>query len=239
MEVIPSIDLKGGACVRLLRGDFTQVEVFSTDPVGMALRWQEEGAPRLHIADLDGAVEGRPVHLKVVRAIASRLRVPLQVGGGVRDLETAERLVEAGAERVVLGTGAVEDPGLVAEALERLGRDRIIVAVDAREGKVAVRGWREVTARSVREVVEETASLGVERFLYTDIRRDGTLGGPDFAGIAQVVALGKGKVLASGGIATVEHLKRLAQMGVEGAIVGRALYSGALSLRQALAALTP
>ena len=236
MEVIPAIDLKDGACVRLYQGDFEQATVFSTDPEETALRWQRAGASRIHVVDLDGSRFGIPANLESIRAIADAVSVPLQVGGGVRTVETAQALLEAGVERVVLGTAAVEDPALVEELCRRWGAERVVVAVDARKGRVAIRGWTEDTPVDATELVKEMAVLGPQRFLYTDISRDGTMTAPNFGAVAAMVQNTGLAIIASGGVTSLDDLRRLAQTGAEAAIVGRALYEGSLDLAEAIEA---
>jgi len=187
MEVIPSIDLKGGRCVRLYQGDYAKETVFSNDPVGTAQRWESLGAPRLHLVDLDGAASGEPQHLAVVAKIAATLRIPVQVGGGIRQMEMIEQYVKAGIKRVVLGTAAVENPKLVKEACLAFG-DAIVLGVDARDGFVAVRGWQDKTSVSAADLIQQMEALGARRFIYTDIARDGTLTEPNFQAIAELMA---------------------------------------------------
>ena len=234
MEVIPAIDLKGGRCVRLYQGDYNREQVFSDDPVAVALEWQRRGARRLHIVDLEGARDGRPVNLGAVEAIAAQASVPFQVGGGIRDRATAQHLLAAGAQRVVLGTAAVETPTLVEAVMDGYGADAVVVSIDARDGLVALRGWRTASQVTARDLLSSMVERGVRRFVYTDISRDGTMTAPNFDALEEIVAATQGAVLAAGGIASVEHLVRLAQTGVEGAIVGQALYVGAFSLAEAL-----
>ncbi len=236
MEIIPAIDLKGGKCVRLYQGDYSRETVFSEDPAGMALHWQSLGAPRLHIVDLDGAAQGELRHASLVAEMARSVKIPLQMGGGMRSLEAIEQVLGFGVERAILGTAAVADRALIAEACCRFG-ERLIVSIDARGGFVASHGWRETTKVTASELVAEMASLGVKRFIYTDIARDGTLTEPNFDAIADLLGKTSLPIIASGGISSLEHLKRLARLGVEGAIVGRALYTGDLDLGEALKAL--
>jgi phosphoribosylformimino-5-aminoimidazole carboxamide ribotide isomerase len=236
MEVIPSIDLKGGRCVRLYQGDYAKETVFSNDPVGTAQRWESLGAPRLHLVDLDGAASGEPQHLALVARIAATLRIPVQVGGGIRQMEMIEQYVKAGIKRVVLGTAAVENPKLVGEACLAFG-DAIVLGVDARDGFVAVRGWQDKTAVSAADLIQKMEALGARRFIYTDIARDGTLTEPNFQAIAELMAKTRSPIIASGGVTSIDHLRRLSQLGVEGAIIGRALYTGDIRLDKALAAL--
>jgi phosphoribosylformimino-5-aminoimidazole carboxamide ribotide isomerase len=235
MEVIPALDLKSGRCVRLYQGDYQKETVYSDDPLSVALAWQEQGASRLHLVDLDGAAQGRPANLEAITAITKGLNIPVQVGGGIRDVETAKTLLVAGVSRVVIGTAAVEEPPLVERLCLEQGNERVVVAVDARNGQVAIKGWRENTSISALELAQQMAGLGVCRLLYTDISRDGTLTEPNFAANAMLVQKTGLAVLASGGIALVEHIRRLAATGVEGAIVGRALYTGDIRLAEAIA----
>jgi phosphoribosylformimino-5-aminoimidazole carboxamide ribotide isomerase len=233
MEVIPAIDLRGGRCVRLVQGDYNRETVFSDDPVAMAHRWQAEGAPRIHVVDLDGAREGRPVNDETVRRIIAAVSVPVQVAGGVRSLDAVEGWLAAGADRVVLGTAAVRDPSLAAEAARRHA-ERIVVSLDARDGYFAANGWREVTEQRADELLRRFVDLGVQRFVFTDIAVDGTLSAPNFDAIETMVRATPAKIIASGGIADVAHLVRLAEIGAEGAILGRSLYDGRVDLREAL-----
>ena len=236
MEVIPAIDIRGGRCVRLYQGDYTRETVYSDDPAGMASRWREQGAPRLHVVDLDGAARGSPVNLDTVGAIASGAGIPVQCGGGVRSFETAEALFDRGVERAVLGTAAVRSPDLVERLCREWGSDRVIVAVDARNGRVAIEGWTEGTSVDAADLMREMMESGVRRFLYTDISRDGTLGEPNFEAVDALLGAIRCPIQASGGVSREEHLVRLASMGVEGAIVGRALYTGDLDLSTAIKA---
>lgn len=233
IEVIPAIDLKGGKCVRLYQGDYEREIVFSDNPVEVALKWQSLGAPRIHIVDLDGAAMGEIYNLDIIEQIASVLLIPTQLGGGIRRLETVESLLRAGIERVILGTSAVENPELVKEACRKF-TDSIIVSIDAREGHIATHGWRRESELGVIELAESMLQYGVKRFVYTDINRDGTLTEPNFNAVYELVNAVRVPVIASGGISTLSHLKLLKQLGVEGAIVGKALYTGDIKLKQAL-----
>ncbi|MFC1897736.1 1-(5-phosphoribosyl)-5-[(5-phosphoribosylamino)methylideneamino]imidazole-4-carboxamide isomerase [Chloroflexota bacterium] len=234
IEIIPAIDLKGGKCVRLYQGDYDQETVFANDPVEVALEWQSLGAPRLHIVDLDGAAAGELYNLDIIKEIASTVLIPIQVGGGIRQLETVEQLLRAGIERIILGTAAVEDPKLIEEACRKFS-ESIIVGIDAREGHIAIQGWRQETELKAIEFTKSMVQLGVKRFIYTDISRDGTLTEPNFTTIFELVNTIKLPVIAAGGISSLNHLKMLKQLGVEGAIVGKALYTGDINLKQALA----
>ena len=234
IEIIPAIDLRQGKCVRLYQGDYEQETVFSDYPVDVALRWQSLGAPRLHVIDLDGAATGELCNLDIITEIASAALVPTQLGGGIRQLETIEQLLKAGIERVILGTAAVEDHKLITEACRNFS-ESIIVGIDAREGHIAIRGWRQQTELGTIEFVLSMIKLGVKRFIYTDISRDGTLTEPNFAAIFELVNTIRLPIIAAGGISSLNHLIMLKKLGVEGAIVGKALYTGDINLKQALA----
>jgi phosphoribosylformimino-5-aminoimidazole carboxamide ribotide isomerase len=241
MEIIPAIDIRGGRCVRLDQGDYARETVFAEDPVAVARRWQELGAPRLHVVDLDGAKEGEPRNEAVVRRVIQAVEIPVQVGGGLRTIDVLDRYVKAGADRLNLGTTAVKDQTVLVNALALFGRERILVGVDARDGMAATEGWTETSTLSAADLISQLADLGVVRIFYTDIGRDGMLGGPNFPAIQQAVEHAADvtpamKVIASGGVSAVEHITRLKLIGVEGAIIGKALYTGTLNLEDALAA---
>ena len=238
MEIIPAIDLRGGRCVRLHQGDYSKETVFSNDPVGVALWCQKEGARRIHVVDLDGAAYGELSNLPLIKEIARLVDVPVQVGGGIRSLHIAQEVLEADVERVVLGTAAVDNPRLVEELCGELGAERVVVAVDAKEGMVATKGWQEGTSITSLELLRQMAQLGVPRFLYTDISRDGTLTHPNFQATQVLVDTGLA-IQASGGISSIEHIRQLQKMGVEGVILGRALYTGDIQLREAIHAVKP
>ena len=240
MDVIPAIDIRGGRCVRLVQGDYARETVFADDPAEAARRWRDAGAKRLHVVDLDGAREGRPVNWEAVTRIVAAVEVPVQLGGGLRDLGTVQRYLEGGVERVVLGTAAVKDQGLLTAALERFP-GRVAVGVDARDGVVVTEGWLEASGVAARDLVRRLAALGAPRIIYKDTMRDGTLTEPNFpalqALLADVQASGtEMRVLYSGGVSSLRHVRQLAKTGVEGVIVGRALYTGDIDLQQALAA---
>ena len=236
MEIIPAIDLRGGNCVRLYQGDYEQETVFSDDPLAVAERWQSEGGQRLHIVDLDGAHSGNPANLAAIIAITRALTIPVQVGGGIRSVDTAAGLFEVGAARVVVGTAAVSNPQLVEDLCQRFGSDRVVVALDARDGLVAINGWTETSNITATDLAGRMARLGVERLLYTDISRDGTLEEPNYAATAALVENSGLKVLSAGGVGAAEHVANLVPTGAEAAIIGRALYTGDITISDALAA---
>lgn len=235
-DVIPAIDLKDGRCVRLIQGDFERATVFGDDPPSMARRWASQGAGRIHVVDLDGAREGRPMQLGLVRQIARAVDVPVQLGGGLRTAEGVEAAFEAGVERVIIGTAAVDDPTFLDACLERFG-DRIVVGVDARDGRVAVRGWADVSHTDALELAGSLAERGVRTIVYTDISRDGMLQGPNVTAVERMVqAVPDIELIASGGVGQPDDLIDLRRAGARGVIVGKALYTGAVDLRSAISA---
>ncbi|MCS5705152.1 MAG: 1-(5-phosphoribosyl)-5-[(5-phosphoribosylamino)methylideneamino]imidazole-4-carboxamide isomerase [Cyanobacteriota bacterium] len=239
MQVIPAIDLLDGQCVRLHQGDYDQVTRFSDDPVAQALGWQEQGAQRLHLVDLDGARTGQPVNDAVVKAITAALGIPVQLGGGVRTAERAEELLGCGLERVILGTAALEQPELVEQLAGRFP-GRIVVGIDAKNGKVATRGWIEESTTEATELAKRLSAYPIAAIISTDIATDGTLAGPNLDALRAMAEASTVPVIASGGIGNLEHLLSLlslAPLGVEGVIVGRALYDGRVDLAEALQAI--
>ncbi|MCX7741193.1 MAG: 1-(5-phosphoribosyl)-5-[(5-phosphoribosylamino)methylideneamino]imidazole-4-carboxamide isomerase [Meiothermus sp.] len=229
MLVIPAVDIQAGRAVRLYEGDPERQTVYFEDPVEAALHWQGQGARALHLVDLDAAT-GRGENRPALKAIAKRVSVPFQVGGGVRSLEAAREILGLGASRVVVGTVAVKAPEVLEAMLTELGPERIAVSLDARGLAVVVSGWAETTNLSVLEACQRMWAMGVRTLVYTDVRRDGTLQGLDLATIAQVRAAWPGFLIAGGGIAGEEDLRALKTLGVEGAIVGKALYEGRVEL---------
>jgi len=223
--------------VRLYQGDYEKETVFSDDPLEVALKWQAKGASRLHVVDLDGAAAGEMRNIEIIREIAKAILIPVQLGGGIRNLETIKKVLKEGVERVVLGTAAVENAGLVSEACRKF-RESIVVSVDANEGLVAVQGWHRTTELPALTFIRAMTKLGVKRFIYTDINRDGTLTEPNFDAISEVIDSTRAPVIAAGGIASLNHLKMLQKLGAEGAIVGRALYTGSIDLKRAIAAIS-
>ena len=234
MEIIPAIDLRNGKCVRLYQGDYKQETVFSEDPVSVAKYWKSLGAKRIHIVDLDGAAKGKVCHAQTIADIISAVELPVEVGGGIRTMESIEELFDVGVERVILGTAAIENQELVKESCQRFGK-RIIAGIDARDGYVATRGWVESSKVTAIDLVALMKSIGIKRVIYTDISRDGTLTEPNFTAIMEMVAKSSVNIIAAGGITSIVHLQKLAAIGVEGAIVGRAIYTGHIDLKKAIA----
>jgi phosphoribosylformimino-5-aminoimidazole carboxamide ribotide isomerase len=236
----PAIDIRGGKAVRLLRGDYERETAYDADPVDAATRWAGDGARFLHVVDLDGARAGRLENLDAVRRIAAAVECPIQVGGGLRDTASLSAVLEAGAERVVIGTAALRDPRFLDEALAAHG-DRVVVSVDARDGKVSLAGWTESSDLDVADAVAELTGRGAGRFLCTAIEVDGTMEGPALGELTRIAAATEAKVIASGGVgqlADLEALAREAPVNVEGAIVGRALYERRFTVADGQAALS-
>ena len=238
MEVIPAIDLLDGKCVRLYQGDYDRASIFSDNPVETARQWAAEGATRLHVVDLDGAKEGKSVNLSVIEAIAKAIDIPVQVGGGLRDRAGVTRLLDTGVQRAILGTVAVEKPELVTQLCNEF-RDRIVVGIDARNGKVATRGWLETSEVDAKELAKRMAQQGAAAIIYTDIHRDGTMSGPNMDALRELAEAIDIPVIASGGVSSLTDLLSLLSLesaGVKGAIVGRAIYTGDISIKEAVRA---
>jgi len=224
--------------VRLRQGEFTQVETYTEDPVKYAQRWEQEGAKRLHIVDLDGARTGMPQNMEAIRQIMRRVSIPVQLGGGIRTAEVVERMLRIGVDRVILGTSAAQDDNMTQGALMQFG-DKIIIGIDAKDGFVAVQGWQERTGESAVTFAKRVASMGARRIIFTDIARDGMLNGPNVAALQEMLAAVSIPVIASGGIGSIEDVRSLAALGspnLEGAIIGKALYAGRITVRDAIAA---
>lgn len=241
MDVIPAIDLLEGRCVRLYQGDYDQAQTFDENPVAVARQWAAEGASRLHVVDLDGAKVGHSVNLAAIEAIVRAVDVPIQVGGGLRDRQSAADLLSLGVQRVILGTVAVEQPDLVSQLCQEFP-NQIVVGIDARSGKVATRGWLETSEVVATELAQQMASRGVAAIIYTDIHRDGTLQGPNLEALRELANSVEVPIIASGGVSSITDLLNLLALepaGVTGAIVGRALYTGDISLKEALRAVGP
>ncbi len=236
MEVIPAIDLRKGKCVRLFQGRADRETVYYEDPLEVACMWEEKGATRLHMVDLDGAFKGVPQNKAVIRKVAERLKIPIQLGGGVRDESTVEELLKAGISRVIIGTAAVRNPDLVKKMVERYG-EKIMVGIDAREGRVALQGWVESSDIKALDLVKDMEKMGVKEVVYTDISRDGTLEGPNLEATREIAAKTSLDIIASGGVTSLEDIRKARELeswGVKGIIVGQALYTGQFTLEEAL-----
>jgi phosphoribosylformimino-5-aminoimidazole carboxamide ribotide isomerase len=234
MEIIPAIDLRGGRCVRLVQGRYDQETVFSDDPASMARHWEGIGAQRLHVVDLDGAREGGPRNLAVVEAICRAVEIPVELGGGMRTEEMARQALDAGVDRVILGTAALDRN--VAEQMIRALGESVVAGIDARDGLVAVEGWTDTTEVRALDLARELVSLGVQWVIFTDIARDGMLEGPNVAALREMVDGVEASIIASGGIKSIDDLIAVRDAGAAGAIIGTALYRGQLDLKEALEA---
>ena len=236
MVILPAIDLKGGKCVRLFQGDFDQQTIFSDYPEEMAVKWQAHGAKYLHIVDLDGAKKGAPVNVFAIKKILEAIRIPIEVGGGIRTLENIEDLLDMGVDRVILGSTAVEKPELIREAAREFG-EKVVVGIDAKRGKVAVHGWLNVSNMTALELAIKVGDMGVSTIICTDISRDGTLTGHKVEQTAELARQSGLTVIASGGVASLDDIRALKAHesdGIEGVIIGKAIYTGALDLAEAI-----
>ena len=233
MIILPAIDIKDGQCVRLYQGDYDQVTTYDVDPVNIAQRWQRFGASWLHIVDLDGAAAGHPVNVESIKSIRASTTVRIELGGGMRTLADIGYMLDLGIDRVVLGTMALTDRALLMEALARWG-ERIVVGLDARSGSIAISGWRETSQVQATSLASELCALGVQRFIYTDIARDGALKGPNIEELKEIQQIVSCSLIASGGVSSIDDLLSLARLGIEGTIVGKALYTGDIDLAAAI-----
>ncbi|MDI9479191.1 MAG: 1-(5-phosphoribosyl)-5-[(5-phosphoribosylamino)methylideneamino]imidazole-4-carboxamide isomerase [Syntrophomonadaceae bacterium] len=239
MIVFPAIDLKDGQCVRLVQGKADDQTIYSSAPAEVARRFQQAGARWLHIVDLDGAFSGKPSNLKAIEAIADEVSIPFQVGGGLRRITDIQQLLQVGASRVIIGTRAVEGPDFIKKLLDEFGDERIVLGLDARNGKVAVHGWVETVELTALDLGRQMKELGIRTAVYTDVLRDGLLAGPNLEATRQAALHTGLSIIASGGVSSVEHIRSLKAMeadGVAGAIIGKALYEGNITVAQALEA---
>ena len=239
MIVIPAIDIKNGRCVRLIQGKMSKETVYSHEPTEIALKWVNLGAERLHIVDLDGAVGGRPVNLEVIKSLSQTIRIPIQLGGGIRDLRTIETYLSIGIDQVILGTAAYKNPGFMEKACSSFP-GKIILGIDARNGRVAVEGWVEETDLTPEELAKKYEKLDISAIIYTDILRDGMRSGPNIQATRDLANAVDIPVIASGGISGIDDIMKLmniSEYGVEGMITGKALYEGTLDLKEAIALL--
>ena len=237
MVIFPAIDLRGGKCVRLFKGDFRQETVFSDHPADMAKKWQSQGAEFLHLVDLDGALAGSSRNLEAVRDILAAIDIPAELGGGIRTMENIETILSLGIRRVILGSVAVRNPELVREACAEYGGERVVVGIDARDGIVAVDGWGVSGDIKAGELAKRMAGVGVTTIIYTDISRDGTLSGVNVEATAELARESGLGIIASGGVKSVEDIRRLKaheKEGIEGVIAGKSIYTGSLDLAQAI-----
>lgn len=235
--IYPAIDIRGGKCVRLVQGDYNRETVYRDNPVEAALEWEQQGAEWIHLVDLDGAKAGEPVNDRIIADIAAGVKIPVQVGGGIRTLDSVRRLLDAGVSRVIIGTAAIENRSFVYELLDKYG-EQTAIGIDARDGYVATRGWLETSEVKAEDLARELAERGARTFIFTDISRDGMMSGPNVEAIVRLAQVSGQEVIASGGVSAIDDLVRLAaerDRGVAGAIVGKALYTGSIDLGEAIA----
>lgn len=236
MQLYPAIDLKDGQCVRLRQGEFKEVAVYSNSPEEVALGWQSQGATFLHLVDLDGALAGRSVNEEVIKRIVNALSIPVEIGGGIRSEEAVSAMLSLGVQRVIIGTKAVENPEFLGDMVKKFGADRIVAGVDAKDGLVAVEGWEKVSQVTASQLCGKMKEYGVKHIVYTDIARDGMLSGPNVAYTKKLTEETGLDIIASGGMSSMEDLRRLYEAGVSGAIIGKALYEKRIVLKEAIEA---
>lgn len=234
MQLYPAIDMKGGQCVRLTQGSFDRVKVYSSTPADVARMWQQQGATYLHLVDLDGALAGYSVNDQAIREIVKSVRIPIQLGGGIRSMEAVEYILGLGVSRAIIGTKAVESPEFIGELIRAFGPERIVVGVDARDGMVATQGWEQISMVSASQLCIRMKQLGVRHIVYTDISRDGMLSGPNISYTRKLTEETGLDVIASGGVSSMEDLRQLHGAGIRGAIVGKALYEKRVDLPTAV-----
>lgn len=233
MRIYPAVDIKDGKCVRLLKGNFSDLTVYGDDPLKMAKKWESLGGEYLHVVDLDGALKGHGANAEIISEICRTLNIPVQTGGGIRTMEDIENKFACGVSRVIIGTSAVKDSEFVKRAADKYA-DKIVVGIDARDSMVAIEGWEKLSEFKAVEFAEKMEALGISAFVYTDISTDGTLKGPNTEAMREMAAAVGANVIASGGVGNAEHIRMLASTGVEGVIVGRALYADTLQLPEAI-----
>ena len=236
MLIIPAIDIKNGRCVRLFQGNFEKEIIYGDNPIEVAEKWEKQEAKLLHIVDLDGAKTGKIKYLKLIAKIIKNISIPVEVGGGIRDLETIKELFAAGVGNVILSTLAYENSSLLKEICEQY-KEKISVSIDAKEGFLSIKGWQETTKEKAIDFAQRMETLGVKRFIYTDIKKDGTLSGINLQGIKKFAASIQGNVIASGGVSNIEDVKKIKNLklnNLTGVIIGKALYTGAIKLEEAI-----
>ncbi len=234
MLLFPAIDIKNGQCVRLRQGSFQDVLVYSDTPLKIAKQWEAAGASFIHIVDLDGALVGHSVNDEVIKMIVSEIRIPVQVGGGIRTIKDIENKLNLGVERVIIGTKAVKDPGFIKEAIAKFGRERIVIGIDAKDGMVAIEGWEKVSEYTAITLALEMKKYGVNTIVYTDISKDGMLEGPNILHTKELADTTGLNIIASGGVSSLKDLEMLAEQDIYGAIIGKALYENKVDLRKAV-----
>lgn len=234
MKLYPAIDIKGGQCVRLFQGQFDQQTVYAENPIEVAKRWEREGASYIHVVDLDGALQGDWINKTVISEIVQAVSIPVQTGGGIRSMEDIKERLDLGIDRVIIGTLAIEEPEIVKQAIALYGPEKIVVGIDAKDGMVAIRGWEEVSELSAIELCRIMKSFGVKTIVYTDISKDGTMTGPNIEQTQHLIKETRMNIVASGGVSSMVDLDEIAKINAEGAIIGKALYTDAIVLSEAV-----
>lgn len=234
MEVIPAIDIMEGKCVRLTRGEFDKKVIYSDDPIDIAIQWESKGADRIHLVDLDGAKTGKPVNKGIIKKIIGRVSIPVEVGGGIRSIETIQEYIECGAKKIILGSIVFEDEDTIEDIISKY-QNSIIVSLDVREERIFIYGWGKGTQINYIDAGKRLKELGIKEFIYTNIDRDGTLGSPDIEGLRRFIRLVDIPTIASGGISSLEDIKSIKEVGASGVIIGKALYEGKIKLEEAIA----
>lgn len=235
MRIYPAIDIKDGKCVRLFKGQFSDVTVYGDSPAEMARKWESLGGEFIHVVDLDGALKGHGVNAAQIKEICESVKVPVQTGGGIRTMEDIEKKLACGINRVIIGTKAVSDNDFVKQAVKKYG-SKIVIGIDAKDGMVAIEGWEKTSNFTAVEFAKKMAAIGVQTIVYTDIATDGTLAGPNIQAMTEMTKSVDADIIASGGVGSIDHIKALAGTGVEGVIVGKALYTGNVNLTEAIKA---
>lgn len=235
MKLFPAIDIKNGQCVRLTQGSFQDVLVYSNTPLKIAKQWEAQGASFIHIVDLDGALVGHSVNDEVIKAIVAEVKIPVQVGGGIRTIKDIENKLSLGIDRVIIGTKAVKDPAFIKEAITTFGTERIVIGIDAKDGMVAIEGWEQISNHQAVSLAMEMKKYGVKTIVYTDISKDGMLQGPNILHTKELVETTGLNIIASGGVSSLKDLEMLKEINVYGAIIGKALYEKRVDLEKAVA----
>lgn len=234
MNLYPAIDIKEGHCVRLRQGSFSNIKKYFDNPVDVAKKWRNAGAKFLHIVDLDGALKGEPVNRELIKTICNEVKIPVQIGGGIRTLNSIEGLLKSGVKRCIIGTKALKEPEFVLSAIKEFGDESIVVGIDARDGKVATNGWENVSDISAASLALGMKEIGVKHIVFTDIKRDGMLSGVNVSATADMTKMTGIEIIASGGVGDIKDLKLLDEAGVKGVIIGKALYEGRINLKEAI-----
>lgn len=239
MEIIPAIDIRNGKCVRLTQGNYNQETIFDENPVNVARKWVEHGAKKLHIVDLDGAREGENNNFRLINKIKKTTKIPVQVGGGIRNFNTAKQMLNNGVDHIIFGTAAIENPEEIKHSVDQLGKDKIIVGIDSQNDYVKTRGWLKKTSVKIIDLLFEMERIGVNKFMFTDTLKDGTLQHPNFESIEKIRNLTQSNIIIAGGISDIHDIIKLSELGIDEVVAGMSLYTGTLDLRSAIKKLEP